>query len=386
VTSFQVDDRVFGFKGLPFGAHAQYLVIPEDGFLATMPARLSFEEAAPSTEGSHYALALIRKAKVHGGQDVLVNGATGAIGSAAVQLLRQLGAKVTATCGPEHLQLVKGLGADRVIDHTAQDFTRDTQRYDVVLDAVGKSSFLRCRRLLKSRGLYLSSEFGPLAQNLLLALVAPLLGGRKVLLNIARDDPQLASYLLVTPRVVDRHSAANEARRSTIRAASAASRTFNARLSVPTSRDDVVRKQRIPMGLSGRLALSAQHAVDRLDPVGGFAGACVLADGGQDGGDRLAARLVGDQLPCPVVLHALPQLGADSGADSGNVHARPVDLRGHPGAQATPAVQVGRQLAQHRQVTHHSPTPGSGYDMGPPTTPMCRGGSATSAGCLSAGP
>jgi NADPH:quinone reductase-like Zn-dependent oxidoreductase len=82
-----------------------------------------------------------------------------------------------------------------VIDYTAQDFTRDIQRYDVVLDAVGKSSFLRCRRLLKPRGVYLSSEFGPLAQNLLLALVAPLLGGRKVLLNIARDDPQMASYL-----------------------------------------------------------------------------------------------------------------------------------------------------------------------------------------------
>ena len=145
--------------------------------------------AAPGHAG------LIRKAKVRSGQDVLVNGATGAIGSAAVQLLKQLGAKVTATCGPEHLELVKGLGADRVIDYTAQDFTRDTQRYDVVLDAVGKSSFLRCRRLLKPRGVYLSSEFGPLAQNLVLALVAPLLGGRKVLLNIARDDPQVASYL-----------------------------------------------------------------------------------------------------------------------------------------------------------------------------------------------
>ena len=102
---------------------------------------------------------------------------------------------MTATCGSEHLKLVKGLGADRVIDYTAQDFTRDTQRYDAVLDAVGKSSFLRCRRLLKPRGVYLSSEFGPLAQNLVLALVAPLLGGRKVLLNIARDDPQVASYL-----------------------------------------------------------------------------------------------------------------------------------------------------------------------------------------------
>jgi NADPH:quinone reductase-like Zn-dependent oxidoreductase len=194
VTSFAVGDRVFGFKGLPFGAHAQYLTIPEDGFVATIPAQLSFEEAAPSTEGSHYALALINKAKVRGGQDVLVNGATGAIGSAAVQLLKHLGANVTAVCGSEHLELAMSLGADRVIDYTATDFTRDTKRYDVVLDAVGKSSFLGCRRLLKPRGVYLSSEFGPLAQNLLLALVAPLLGGRKVLLNIIRDDPQMASY------------------------------------------------------------------------------------------------------------------------------------------------------------------------------------------------
>jgi NADPH:quinone reductase-like Zn-dependent oxidoreductase len=194
VTSFAVGDRVFGFKGLPFGAHAEYLAIPQDGFLATIPAQLSFEEAAPSTEGSHYALSFIRKAKVRSGHDVLVNGATGAIGSAAVQLLKHLGANVTAVCGPKHLELVKGLGADRVIDYTAQDFTRDPQRYDVVLDAVGKSSFLRCRRLLKPRGVYLSSEFGPLAQNLVLALVAPLRRGRKVMMNLGRDDPRMASY------------------------------------------------------------------------------------------------------------------------------------------------------------------------------------------------
>jgi NADPH:quinone reductase-like Zn-dependent oxidoreductase len=194
VTSFAVGDRVFGFKGLPFGAHAEYLVIPQDGFLATMPAQLSFEEAAPSTEGSHYALALIRRAKVRSGQDALVYGATGAIGSAAVQLLKQLGAKVTAVCGPEHLELVEGLGADRVIDYTAQDFTRDEQRYDVVLDAVGKSSSLRCRRLLKPHGVYLSSEFGPWAQNLVLALITPLGGGKKVMLNLGRDDPGMARY------------------------------------------------------------------------------------------------------------------------------------------------------------------------------------------------
>jgi NADPH:quinone reductase-like Zn-dependent oxidoreductase len=110
VTSFRVGERVFGFKGLPFGAHADYLAIPHDGFLATMPARLSFEEAAPSTEGSHYALALLRKATVRSGQDVLVYGATGAIGSAAVQLLKQLGATVTATCGNEQRGVGRELG------------------------------------------------------------------------------------------------------------------------------------------------------------------------------------------------------------------------------------------------------------------------------------
>ena len=195
VTSFAAGDRVFGFKGVPFGAHAEYLTIPEDGLVATMPAGVTFEEAAPGTEGAHYALSFLRKARVRGGQDVLVIGATGAIGSAAVQLLKGLGAKVTAVCGGGQVELVKGLGADRVVDYTTEDFTMDSQRYDVVLDAVGKSSFGRCRRLLRPRGIYLSSEFGPLAQNLLISLVTPLARGRKVGLNISRDDPRMAGEL-----------------------------------------------------------------------------------------------------------------------------------------------------------------------------------------------
>jgi NADPH:quinone reductase-like Zn-dependent oxidoreductase len=194
VTSFEVGDSVFGYSGASFGAHAEYLAIAEDGSLATMPANVTYEEAAASTEGSHYALSLIRAATIQRGQDVLVNGATGAIGSAAVRLLKRLGAGVTAVCATEHVELVRGLGADRVIDFTAEDFTRDEQTYDVVLDAVGKSSFGRCRRLLKPRGRYLSSDFGPLSQNPMLALITPLFGGKRVRFPIPRDDQEMARY------------------------------------------------------------------------------------------------------------------------------------------------------------------------------------------------
>jgi NADPH:quinone reductase-like Zn-dependent oxidoreductase len=197
VTLFRAGDKVFGFSPNRFGAHAEYLVVPEHGSVATMPAGLTYEQAAPGTEGAHYALSMIRSAGVQPGQDVLVNGATGAIGSAAVQLLADLGARVTATCSAAHGDLVAGLGADRVIDYTAEDFTRDTQTYDLVLDAVGKSSFARCRRLLRPRGIYVSSDLGPLSQNPVMALVTPLFGGRKVLfpIPVQRDPAAAMRYL-----------------------------------------------------------------------------------------------------------------------------------------------------------------------------------------------
>ena len=195
VTSFDVGDRVFGYNEGPFGCHAEYLSIPGDGSLATMPATMTYEEAAPGTEGAHYALNQIRAAKVESGQDVLVHGASGAIGSAAVQLLKSMGATVTAVCGTDNLELVRALGADRVVDYTAQDFTQDTQTYDLVLDAVGKSSFGRCRRLLKPGGAYLSSELGPLAQNPFLALIAPLHSGKKVLFPIPTHDQEMVKFL-----------------------------------------------------------------------------------------------------------------------------------------------------------------------------------------------
>jgi NADPH:quinone reductase-like Zn-dependent oxidoreductase len=180
VSSFAVGDRVFGFSEDRFGAHAEYLSFPADGPIATVPADLPFDQVAPSTEGSHYALSAIMKVGIGSGQHVLLNGGTGAIGSAAIQLLKDLGANITAVADTEHLELVRGLGAGRVIDRTVEDFTQDDQAYDVVFDAVGKSSFGRCKRLLKPNGIYLSSDLGPLSMNPVLALITPLFGGRRI--------------------------------------------------------------------------------------------------------------------------------------------------------------------------------------------------------------
>jgi NADPH:quinone reductase-like Zn-dependent oxidoreductase len=193
VTSFKAGDRVFGFSPRG-GAHAEYLVFPEDGSLATLPANVTYAQAAPGTEGSHYALAVIRAANIRKGHDVLVNGATGAIGSAAVQLSKVAGATVTAVCGAESVELVRGLGADRVIDRTAADFTEDDERFDVVLDSVGKSSFGRCRQLLKPGGIYSSSDLGPLLQNPFLALVTPLARGKKVMFPIPKMNSETVQY------------------------------------------------------------------------------------------------------------------------------------------------------------------------------------------------
>jgi NADPH:quinone reductase-like Zn-dependent oxidoreductase len=180
VSSYAVGDRVFGFSEDRFGAHAEYLSFPADGPIATVPADLPFDQVAPSTEGSHYALSAITKVGIGSGQHVLLNGGTGAIGSAAIQLLKDLGANITAVADTEHLELVRGLGAGRVIDRTVEDFTQDDQAYDVVFDAVGKSSFGRCKRLLKPNGIYLSSDLGPLSMNPVLALITPLFGGRRI--------------------------------------------------------------------------------------------------------------------------------------------------------------------------------------------------------------
>ncbi|MDP3433149.1 MAG: NAD(P)-dependent alcohol dehydrogenase [Bacteroidota bacterium] len=195
VKLFQPGDKVFGYNDITFGANAEYMVLAEDGPITTMPGSLTYEEAAPITEGGHYALCDIRAAKVSPGQKVLVNGATGAIGSAAVQLCRYFGAEVTAVCATPHLELVSSLGAKTVIDYTKEDFTKIGDRFDFVFDAVGKSSFGKCKPLLKKGGIYISTELGKGGQNPFLALITPILGGKKLLFPIPTINKQDVIFL-----------------------------------------------------------------------------------------------------------------------------------------------------------------------------------------------
>jgi NADPH:quinone reductase-like Zn-dependent oxidoreductase len=184
VKSFKIGDKVFGYNEQQFGAHAEYMVMPENDAITTMPSSTTYELTAPLTEGVHYALCDIRAAKIKAGQKILINGATGAIGSAAVQLVKYLGADVTAVCATEYVELVKSLGATVVIDYTKEDFTKLNEQFDVVFDAVGKSSFGKCRPILKRNGIYMSTELGYMSQNPFLALLTPLFGGKKVLFPI----------------------------------------------------------------------------------------------------------------------------------------------------------------------------------------------------------
>ena len=184
VKSFNTDDRVFGYNDTKFGAHAEYMIMKEHEAITTMPHNLSFEEAAPICEGGHYALVDIRAAKLKAGQHVLIYGATGAIGSAAVQLAKYFGAKVTAVGNTKNIDLLNSLGADVVIDYTKQNFTKTDQSFDFIFDAVGKSSFTQCKPLLTKNGKYISTELGKNSANVCLALTTPLFGGKKVLFPI----------------------------------------------------------------------------------------------------------------------------------------------------------------------------------------------------------
>ena len=195
VTQFSVGDRVLGFNDQGIGSQAEYLSLNAGKNVFKMPQGFTYQSAAASLEGSHYALNIINKVTIKAGQRVLINGATGAIGSALVQLCKSEGMMVTATCRGDHEYIVKQLGAEKVIDFLVEDFTQSNEKFDFVFDAVGKSTFGKCKRVLKQNGIYISTELGPGSQNVFLALFGLFKTGRKVIFPIPSRIDRSFDYI-----------------------------------------------------------------------------------------------------------------------------------------------------------------------------------------------
>jgi NADPH:quinone reductase-like Zn-dependent oxidoreductase len=209
VTEFEVGDHVFGVKGS--GAHAEFVCMRGSAALAHKPSGMTFEEAAAVCDGASIALACLRRADLRKGRSILIYGASGSIGTAAVQLAKYFDADVTAVCNTKNVELVASLGADQVIDYTQEDFTKNGETYDVVFDAVGKHSFRRCRRSLKPGGIYIETDLGFLWHVPILALLTRRIGNKRVTLPVPRytkEDVLFLKELIEAGKyraVIDRH-------------------------------------------------------------------------------------------------------------------------------------------------------------------------------------
>ncbi|SDK85243.1 NADPH:quinone reductase [Catalinimonas alkaloidigena] len=193
VTRFKKGDWVFGSTGLQSGTYAEYITLPEDGTLALKPKHLTCEQAAAVPVGALTALHFLRKAQIRRGANVLIHGASGAVGTAAVQLAKAYGATVTGVCSTANLELVRSLGADRVIDYTTTDFTTLPDAYDIIFSTVGKTSYTQCRHLLTDQGVYVASEAAP--SDYFHMVWAPLVSRRKVVAGVAKGRQENLRFI-----------------------------------------------------------------------------------------------------------------------------------------------------------------------------------------------
>lgn len=194
VVKFQQGDRVFGLTPGGYGAHAEYVCLPADSAVSVMPPAKRFHEVVVC-EGAWYANTYLKKFNLRPGHKILIYGASGAIGTSAIQLSKIYGANVIAVVSTPHLDLARRLGADRVVDYTAEDFTKIGDSFDFVLDAVGKTSFFRCRPLLKREGVFAATDLGPWWQNVILAIWSSLTGTGRVMFPTPRRDPSFLEFL-----------------------------------------------------------------------------------------------------------------------------------------------------------------------------------------------
>ena len=194
VTRFKVGDKVWGLNDEGLGSQAEYFSIKESKAIGIIPSNSNFDIVA-CAEGAHYALNFINKIKITSESRVLVNGSTGGIGSAAMQILKHMGAHVIAVANTKNLDRVKSLGADEVMDYQTQDFTLRKEKFHFIFDAVGKSTFGKTKHMLEPKGAYISSELGPNAENLYLPLITKLKGGKRVKFPIPRNCQSSIDYI-----------------------------------------------------------------------------------------------------------------------------------------------------------------------------------------------
>jgi len=195
IKSHHVNDQVFGFTDTGIESQAEYLAIIPDGNILSIPENIDYKEAAASLEGAHYAYSFIHKVKIKPGQRILINGATGGIGSALLQFVNQFDVHITATCNTKNKGLIQSLGADKIYDYSLEDFTKDPEKYDFIFDAAGKSTFGKCKPLLKEGGVYISSELGPYGQNLFFTAFSSMGGNKKVIFSIPYSIKETLPYI-----------------------------------------------------------------------------------------------------------------------------------------------------------------------------------------------